>query len=628
MRENLILISQFSLSSLVVSLLYYSFSLFPPQTSQAFSNTPSAEPIFVSDTTIIPTQQRGKEISINGKKFIVAWSQWKEGTTTHTGISDIGASTTLGIELLSTNNPNQQPVYWYLANPNQPIYLNTKFLAPYRYLDITQLIQQMGAELNIVGDTLQINYPTAQVNDLYTLQENGIQRLVLSLDRPTTWQISQVKNEATLNIEGITDPTLIAQYQPQPIITENNTNIDEDDLGSATTPKIPPQLFSLTQNGTTTQLKLNLPTAYGIQAYTISNPNRLIIDIRPDTLREKEITWQNGLTFHQRYVKLQQDYFPVTWLEIDLRSSKLTLKPLTGNKTSLTGILPLATMGRDTEAIAAINAGFFNRNNQLPLGAIRVDGKWYSSPILNRGAIAWNNQGQIKIDRLTLQENLITPNQQFTINFLNSAYLETGIARYTSEWGNNYTTLTDKETIITVENNQITAQYKANLAGLDSIPIPKNGYLLILRKDDTPATFLTQGTTVKINRSTLPREFDSYSNIIGAGPLLLQNRRIVLNPDAEKFSKPFQQQSASRSSIATLSSDRIILVAVHNRVAGKGATLKEFAQILQQLGAVNALNLDGGSSTSLYLGGNLIDRYPQTAARVHNGIGLFLKTSP
>lgn len=628
MRENLVLISQFSLSSLVFSLLYYSFSLFPPQTPKAFSNSLSPEPILVSDSQTPSTIQRGKEISINGKKFIVAWSQWKEGTTTHTGITDVGAMQTLGIELLSTSNPNQQPIYWYLANPNQPIYLNTKFLAPYRYLDITQIIPQLRAELNIVGDTLQINFPTAKINDLYTRQEMGIQRLVLSFDRPTTWQVSQVKNEATLNIEGITEPTLLEQYQPQPIITENNTNTDEDDLGSPAIEKIQPQLFSLTQNGTTTQLKLNLPTAYGIQAYTISNPNRLIIDIRPDTLPEKDITWQNGLIFHQRYVNLQQDYFPVTWLEIDLRSSKITLKPITGKKESLTGILPLATMGRDTQAIAAINAGFFNRNNQLPLGAIRVDETWYSSPILNRGAIAWNNQGQIKIERLTLQENLITANQQFTINFLNSAYLETGIARYTTEWGNTYTTLTDQETILTVKNNQITAQDKSNIAGQDSIPIPKNGYLLILRKDDTPALSLPIGTSVKINRSTIPIEFESYPNIIGAGPLLLQNKRVVLNADAEKFSKPFQQQSASRSAIATTSPDKIILVAVHNRVGGKGATLKEFAQILQQLGAVNALNLDGGSSTSLYLGGNLIDRSPQTAARVHNGIGLFLNTSP
>jgi len=49
------------------------------------------------------------------------------------------------------------------------------------------------------------------------------------------------------------------------------------------------------------------------------------------------------------------------------------------------------------------------------------------------------------------------------------------------------------------------------------------------------------------------------------------------------------------------------------------------AQILQQLGAINALNLDGGSSTTLYLGGQIIDRPPNSAARIHNGIGIFLR---
>jgi exopolysaccharide biosynthesis protein len=53
--------------------------------------------------------------------------------------------------------------------------------------------------------------------------------------------------------------------------------------------------------------------------------------------------------------------------------------------------------------------------------------------------------------------------------------------------------------------------------------------------------------------------------------------------------------------------------------------LGEFAQILQQLGAVNALNLDGGSSTSLALGGQLLDRSPVTAARVSNAIGVFVR---
>lgn len=68
-----------------------------------------------------------------------------------------------------------------------------------------------------------------------------------------------------------------------------------------------------------------------------------------------------------------------------------------------------------------------------------------------------------------------------------------------------------------------------------------------------------------------------------------------------------------------------MIAAVHNRAGGYGPTLAEHAQLMQQMGCVDALNLDGGSSTSLYLGGQLLDRSPSTAARVHNGIGIFLK---
>jgi exopolysaccharide biosynthesis protein len=52
--------------------------------------------------------------------------------------------------------------------------------------------------------------------------------------------------------------------------------------------------------------------------------------------------------------------------------------------------------------------------------------------------------------------------------------------------------------------------------------------------------------------------------------------------------------------------------------------LGELAQLLQQMGLVDALNLDGGSSTSLFLGGQLVDRSPATAAKVNNGLGIFL----
>ena len=80
-----------------------------------------------------------------------------------------------------------------------------------------------------------------------------------------------------------------------------------------------------------------------------------------------------------------------------------------------------------------------------------------------------------------------------------------------------------------------------------------------------------------------------------------------------------------RSAIANTPTGNIILVAVHNRAGGKGPTLAEMAQLMQQMGTTDALNLDGGSSTSLYLGGQLVDRASATAARVHNAIGIFIE---
>jgi exopolysaccharide biosynthesis protein len=107
--------------------------------------------------------------------------------------------------------------------------------------------------------------------------------------------------------------------------------------------------------------------------------------------------------------------------------------------------------------------------------------------------------------------------------------------------------------------------------------------------------------------------------------LLIQNRQIVLNALAEEFSEAFNRQLASRSVIATTAQGTLMLITIHQRVGGQGPSLAETARLIQQMGATQALNLDGGSSTALYLGGQLLDRIPSTAAQVHNGIGVFVQ---
>ena len=157
-----------------------------------------------------------------------------------------------------------------------------------------------------------------------------------------------------------------------------------------------------------------------------------------------------------------------------------------------------------------------------------------------------------------------------------------------------------------------------------SYNIPNNGYLLVIRKKIFRSNLFLIGNRLKIVSHTIPKKFNQFPHILGAGPLLINNGFVSLNIQDEKFTKSFQKQKASRSAIGITNQGKIILVTVHNSIGSNGVNLNEMIQIMQKLGSTSALNLDGGSSTSLVLGGQLVDRFPFSAAKIHNGIGVFI----
>ncbi|MEH2200449.1 phosphodiester glycosidase family protein [Nostoc sp.] len=607
----------------------------------------------------------GNQISLNGRTLPGTWLQRpvKSGQVT-THLSDGVFRQLIGVNFLNSSNSAKQPIQWF-SSVTKPLVLTAKLLGSYRYLDISNFAQTSGWEIRTNGNTLVIATPKTQVTNIVQSQQlsdasvNPLQpaRILVDLDRPTPWQVAQgsaiakpqipssdpdmptlkpttpPNREWTITLDGIADPVLIERYTPQPPAAPPALlpNLLKQLLPVAPTQPIPPAPDPLIQKvevvKNQTIISLSVPFGLSPQVSTVANPNRLIIDIRPDPLEERDITWAPGLRWRQNYVNLGTSRFPVVWLEVDPRKFGLTLKPMWASPNGLAGTAPLIQTAQRYLAVAGINGGYFNRNNRLPLGAIRRDSQWLSGPILNRGAIAWNDSGQFYFGRLTLEESLITANnQRLPILFLNSGYVQSGIARYTPAWGATYTPLTDNEIILVVQKDQITQQLPGGKVGETAVPIPQDGYLLTLRANAvSAASQLPIGSTVSISSSTTPTDFSRYPHIIGAGPLLIQNRQIVLDAKAEKFSNAFIAEKAIRSGICTTATGTLMIAAVHNRAGGYGPTLAEHAQLMQQMGCVDALNLDGGSSTSLYLGGQLLDRSPSTAARVHNGIGIFLK---
>lgn len=611
----------------------------------------------------------GNQISLNGRTVPGSWLQQKgKAVGVATYISDGALRQLIGVDLLSSNSPQLQPVQWF-SSESKPQVLTGLLQRGYRYLDVTEFAQQARWQVQAKGNILVISTPNAKVKTIYQSKTITQQQVFIDLDRPTPWKLTagslikkpkpepqskpkpvQIPSQSQgvviktdiptpkpepparewiITIDGVADRNLVQRYTPvsptpKPIKPDNIFNQIPLPISPKPTPE--PLIKQVEVVNNQTIIRLVVPFGLTPRVRTLPEPYRLVVDIRPDALVGRKIDWAPGLQWRQQFVSLGNERFPVVWLEINPSTSKLKIRPVATNPTKQEGTAPLIKTAQKYLAAAAINGGFFNRKNRLPLGAIRRDGQWFSGPILNRGAIGWNDAGQFYMGRLSLQESIVAPNNQnLPISHLNSGYVQQGIARYTHLWGQTYTPLTDNEIIVVIQNNKVIQQYAGTKAGQGFAPIPKNGYLLALRGSAASnAAQLQIGTPLRIVSSAVSPEFNRYPHILGAGPLLLKNNQIVLDAQAEKFSKAFAEQKAIRSAICTTKSGKLIFAAVHDRAGGKGPSLTEHAQLMQQLGCVNALNLDGGSSTSLYLGGQLLDRSPNTAASVHNGIGIFL----
>ncbi|MBT9315507.1 phosphodiester glycosidase family protein [Leptothoe spongobia] len=543
----------------------------------------------------------GRQLRVNGRLVNGTWQQRRDLI----GITDGAIASQLGIDLGSTRNPTKQPVAWFMPQNPGMLTLSAWHYQNNRYLDIAPLIRQHGWQVNPQGSVLDLQLPASQINAIRQGRQTWGNRLVLDLSQAAAWQVSPAGNSITVTVDAGIGKDAISNFKLTPTNSLKKINI--------------------TSSNQRTTLTITVADHLHPHIWSIAEPYRLVIDIRPDALKPKEILWADGIQFQQRYFALNNQRFPVYSLSLDIKDSdNVTLLPLWAFPNQAPGIKPPADIAEQWQTTALLNGGFFNRNNQLPLGALRYNNRWISGPILSRGAVGWDNQGNIVMDRLSLNTTVTANDQTYPIDTLNSGYVKAGIARYTEAWGSQYTTLIDNEIVIAVQNKQVIQRYNLNTAGQETIPIPPGGYLLVLRAFKSAAPAFLPGTNATLTQQSQPSSFEQFPHTIGAGPLLITQGKIVLDGQLEGFSRNFIEGKAPRSILGVTSNGQIKLITIQDRIGGRGPTLVETAKIMEGLDCTEALNLDGGSSSSLYLGGQLINRHPHTAARINNALGIFL----
>lgn len=96
---------------------------------------------------------------------------------------------------------------------------------------------------------------------------------------------------------------------------------------------------------------------------------------------------------------------------------------------------------------------------------------------------------------------------------------------------------------------------------------------------------------------------------IAAGPRLIRSGAVDITADEEVFFGSSIPDVHPRTAAGVTEDGDVLLLVVDGRQpASRGVDLNELASILLRLGAVEALNLDGGGSSTFYAGGAVLNR--------------------
>lgn len=340
-------------------------------------------------------------------------------------------------------------------------------------------------------------------------------------------------------------------------------------------------------------------------------------------------------------------------LEIDLQNPAVRVE-----STLAEGVVyrQSPTQGRETVsttvqrlgALAGVNADFFPFTGD-PLGIHIQDGELVSEPS-SRAAFGLTAQREVIFGEVVMRAEVLPEGgEPLPLNGLNRPLGANECVLITPRWGESYP-LPDSAVVLSLrELDGVPALGKALRAkagelvnAQGSCAVPADGALLVatgapgerlktwqsgseltLRFQLDPAcrqvvlvpSARREGTHLASRggfRRRSEAEFWAQAVMaVGGGPWLLQEGKVLVDAVRQGFQQGFSDNRHPRTAVGGTADGKLLLVTVDGRqpMAG-GMTLNELARLMLHLGATDAINLDGGGSTTLAVRGGLVVNSP------------------
>lgn len=338
-----------------------------------------------------------------------------------------------------------------------------------------------------------------------------------------------------------------------------------------------------------------------VRWFTVGSPPRLVIDLQRLFEEKSTNPIEGGLALTK--IRKGTGHGPVQMyvVRVDPRDG-WRLRVATGGASVLNRGRPSRIASRH-KALVAVNGGFFAYDGAA-VGALMIDNEWIRLPWKGRTAVGFRPDGTARIGNMQARATAqFGSGMSIPVRDLNGWPDKGSVTALTRRF-NHYYQLRPGEMAVVVKDGFVVGK-----PGGGGVHIHPDGFTLIASGAARPYLDKVQ----RGQRAALriqPIGWEGFTTALGGGPRLLNNGRVEVTAIQEAFRADVRVGLGPRTALGIDRNGRYILAVVDGRQKfhSTGLTLTEMAYTMQKLGAVDALNLDGGGSSVLAVRNRVVNK--------------------
>lgn len=311
-------------------------------------------------------------------------------------------------------------------------------------------------------------------------------------------------------------------------------------------------------------------------------------------------------------------------IEVDLSDGKNKLLAWRSG-----GLIPSSIQAADASyggrtILGGINADFFSFQSTLSIGNQVTDGEWVMGVSSRRSHVLFDKHGDVHFDRVSFLGNIVS--DLFDGGFgpitgVNRHRSNEQVMFYNAHYGSNKSRSdsTGIELVLRLLDGQVvsagdTLRYIVDTISNGDAVLSKEVSILSVGEDIknySAYADIQMQDTLSIFLGFSDVNYPGVMQVVGGGGAILRNGENVAheNIEIEGIAESFLTTRHPRSLVAkSKSGDTVWLITVDGRqMASVGMNFDDMASFLKDLGAWDAVNLDGGGSTAMVVNGKVVN---------------------